>query len=128
MGTILDKQTGLRIQLPVQTETAVVMQSNWRFESTMSESQHKKINAVLNQLVTDQSKGVRYERQHEIDCFHSIPEGGGKVRVTRDAKTMIVKEKGIMRKRRLADINIFSPNRALDYRISVNVEVPEGES
>lgn len=70
---------------------------------------------------------MRYERQQEVDCFHRMPEGRGSVRVTRDAKTMIVKENGIMSKKRLADINIFSPNRSLDYRISVNVEVPECE-
>jgi polynucleotide 5'-triphosphatase len=81
---------------------------------------------VLNQLVTDSSKGVKYERQTEVDCFHRQPEGS--VRVTRDAKTMKIKDKGIMRKKRLADINVFSPNRELDYRISVNVEVPESES
>ncbi|UZJ53152.1 hypothetical protein CBS101457_002472 [Exobasidium rhododendri] len=125
VGRIVDKHNGDRINIPVRTETVVEMQSNWKFESTMSESQHRKINGVLNTIVQDQSQGMRYERQQEIDCFHRTPEGS--VRVTRDAKTMIVKEKGIMRKRRLADINIFSPNRALDYRISVNVEVPESE-
>jgi hypothetical protein len=80
---------------------------------------------VLNQIVTDQTKGMKYERQHEIDSFHRQPEGS--VRVTKDAKTKAIKEKGIMRKKRIADINVFSPNRALDYRISVNVEVPESE-
>jgi polynucleotide 5'-triphosphatase len=90
-----------------------------------NQSQHRKINVVLNQVVQDQSKGMRYERQHEIDCFHRMPEGGGSIRVTRDAKTMQVKDKGIIKKSRLADINVFSPNRALDYRISVNVELPE---
>lgn len=40
---------------------------------------------------------------------------------------MTVKDKGIIKKKRLADINIFSPNRALDYRISVNVEEPQCE-
>lgn len=70
---------------------------------------------------------MRYERQHEVDCFHRMPEIGGSVRVTRDAQTMTVKDKGIIKKKRLADINIFSPNRALDYRISVNVEEPQCE-
>lgn len=88
------------------------------------QSQHKRLNTVLNQIVQEQARGMRYERQHEIDCFFRAPEGGGSVRVTRDAKTMVAKDKGIMRKTRLADINIFSPNRALDYRISVNVEEP----
>lgn len=37
MGRILDKQTGQRIQLPVKTETPVMMQPEWRFESTMTE-------------------------------------------------------------------------------------------
>lgn len=70
---------------------------------------------------------MKYERQHEVDCFHRMPEIGGSVRVTRDAQSMIVKDKGIIKKKRLADINVFSPNRALDYRISVNVEEPQCE-
>lgn len=37
MGRIVEKHSGERIQLPVKTETAVVMQPDWRFESTMSE-------------------------------------------------------------------------------------------
>jgi hypothetical protein len=68
---------------------------------------------------------MKYERQQEIDCFYRGREGAGsKIRVTKDAKTMVTKEKGIVMKKRLADINIYSPNQSLDYRISVNVEEP----
>jgi polynucleotide 5'-triphosphatase len=89
------------------------------------QTQHKKVNTVLNGIVQDQTKGMRYERQLETDSFHRTPEGS--VRVTRNKGSADVKEKGIIRKRRLADLNIFSPNQVLDYRISVNVEVPECE-
>lgn len=37
MGKIVDKHSGERIRLPVSNETAVMMQPEWRFESTMSE-------------------------------------------------------------------------------------------
>lgn len=44
------------------------------------------------------------------------------MRVTRDEKTGAVLE--CVRKIRLADLNIYSPKRAADWRISVNLEVP----
>ena len=47
MGRIVEKHSGERIQLPVKTETAVVMQSDWRFESTMSEVRARLQNDML---------------------------------------------------------------------------------
>lgn len=122
MGRIVDSRTRSRIQLPVRSETIVEMQQGWRFESDMSEVQHAKINELLN-LAVEHSKGkVRYERQQEVDLFFADPSGGGKIRVTKDAASF--KTKAVIKKTRIADLNIFCPNFAFDYRISVNVEEP----
>lgn len=77
---------------------------------------------LLNKAVEDRSRGIRYERQHEIDLFFRSYGGGGNVRVTKDEATMKTKE--IMVKKRIADMNIYCPNHSLDYRISVNIEQP----
>lgn len=107
------------------SETIVQMQSGWRFESTMSEAQHRSINNFLNRAVEDRKRGIKYERQNEIDYFYRQEGGGGaSVRVTRDAANMQVKENGIVIKRRIADMNVFCPNHDLDYRISINIEQP----
>ena len=54
--------------------------------------------------------------------------GGGraKIRVTREEKSGQLKEGGkpSIEKSRVADMNIFSPKRAFDFRISISVEDP----
>lgn len=45
-----------------------------------------------------------------------------KIRVTTNEKTGTVLE--CMRKIRLGDLNIYSPKRDADWRVSVNLEVP----
>lgn len=129
VGRIVDGSMGARVQLPVRTETVVEMQRGWRFESSMSDAQHRRINTLLNQAVEHGKGGIKYERQNEVDLFfpdHAAGGGGGKIRVTKDAKTFATK--AVIMKRRLADLNVFCPNHTLDYRISVNVEEPRGES
>lgn len=68
---------------------------------------------------------MSYQRRKEIDYFHPAPNG--KVRVTRDAETLAIKQDGIVQKQRIADLNIYCPNRLFDYRISINVENPAEE-
>lgn len=62
-----------------------------------------------------------------VDTFYSPenPHDKERIRVTRDEKTGDVIE--CMRKIRLGDLNIYSPKREADWRLSVNYEVP-GES
>lgn len=96
-------------------------------KSCDEQGQHRSINNFLNRAVEDRKRGIKYERQNEIDYFYR-QEGGASVRVTRDAGTMQVKEGGIVIKRRIADLNVICPNHDLDYRISINVEQPMSES
>lgn len=70
-----------------------------------------------------------YSHLYLKDSFYSDNEGGGgggggdnKIRVTLDEKTSTVLE--CMRKIRLGDLNVYSPRRQADWRVSVNLEVP----
>lgn len=64
-----------------------------------------------------------YNHLYLTDRFFSVDGNDrDKVRVTTDDKTGNVIE--CMRKIRLGDLNIYSPKREADWRISVNLEVP----
>ena len=67
------------------------------------------------------SSEISYAHLHLKDSFYT-GERNDKIRVTRDERSGEVLE--VLRKVRLADLNIYCPKRACDWRISVNVEVP----
>ncbi|KAJ2917000.1 hypothetical protein MD484_g3381, partial [Candolleomyces efflorescens] len=99
-----------------------------RFESNMPSSQHRHFNTLLNNLKTSAQHGspLEYEHLYLVDNFYTDSAGAGdsreKVRVTRDEKTSTVVQ--CVKKIRLGDLNIHSPKRAADWRVSVNLEVP----
>lgn len=70
------------------------------------------------------SSPLGYSHLHLVDSFYPTdnPHDKEKIRVTRDEKTGTVVE--CMRKIRLGDLNIYSPKREADWRVSVNLEVP----
>ncbi|KAF8799031.1 mRNA triphosphatase CET1 [Phlegmacium glaucopus] len=130
IGILRDRMSGQRLALPVLVETILAPDStDVRFESNMSINQHKHYNTMLNRLKTESSQSshmgspLDYNHRYLIDTFYS-PEGNDrdKIRVTRDEKTNTVLE--CMRKLRLGNLNIYSPKRAADWRVSVNLEVP----
>ncbi|PWN24128.1 mRNA triphosphatase CET1 [Microstroma glucosiphilum] len=137
IGTLIDTRTGMRVQLPVANETILSDTSNIRFESNMTTEQHRHYNNLLNSLVrpAPERPKVAYKRHNEIDYFFPSSQsnggrgGGGreKVRVTREAESLRTKERGSVVKRRLANLEVYCPNRAFDYRISVNLEIQTPE-
>ncbi|KAJ6508934.1 mRNA capping enzyme [Mycena sanguinolenta] len=131
VGLLRDRDTSQRLMLPVLVETIIAPDSiPLRFESNMSVAQHKHYNTRLNELKISSaqpgfpSTPLAYTHLHLVDSFYPTdnPHDKEKIRVTRDEKTGAVVE--CMRKIRLGDLNIFSPKRAADWRISVNIEVP----
>jgi polynucleotide 5'-triphosphatase len=88
--------------------------------------QHKHYNTLLNKLKMQPppqaTSAIEYKHQYLIDSFYPSDNDRDKIRVTRDEKTKEVVE--CLKKVRLGDINIYSPKRAADWRVSVNVEVP----
>ncbi len=72
---------------------------------------------------TSSPSPVDYHHLYHIDTFYPT-EGREreKIRVTRDEKSGNVVE--CIRKIKLGDLNIYSPKRNADWRVSVNLEVP----
>jgi len=128
LGVLKYKVGNDRLHLPVMTET-IIADDDHRFESNMSASQHKHFNQLLNQLEatsrqsTHPTSPLRYQHTYLKDTFYPSDEPGGeKIRVTRDEKTGELKE--CLRKVRLGNLDVYSPKRNADWRISVNVEIP----
>jgi len=135
VGLILDTRTNERVNLPVLTETILSPEyPEIRFASNMTIQQHAAYNQALNKLAERSSNPsypnarIRYEHTRVVDSFYTpaagsgFSSGSGKVRLTTDSKTGEVKE--CIQKIRLADLNIYSPKRKLDWRVSVNTEMP----
>jgi polynucleotide 5'-triphosphatase len=132
VGILRDKMSGQRLALPVLVETILSPgnEIDCRFESNMSIAQHEHYNTLLNKLKIAStqpghpSSPLEYTHKHLVDSFYPTENARDreKIRVTRDERTGTVVE--CMRKVRLGDLNIYSPKRPADWRISVNLEIP----
>ncbi|GJN94258.1 hypothetical protein Rhopal_007332-T1 [Rhodotorula paludigena] len=133
IGLLVDSRGGgMRMNLPVPIETILTDDTGLRFESNMTVNQHKAFNLLLNSRVEESAHPsypaapVRYAHTRELDTFHdvTVPGGGGrrKVRVTRDQKDK--SRVSAVEKVRVADMNVFSPKRRFDWRVSVSLEMP----
>lgn len=126
VGTLKDKSTNMRLQLPILVETILTPGFDVRFESNMTIRQHQHYNQQLNKLhVTSTQPGhpsspVGYAHHYLIDSFYGT-DRDGRVRVTRDEKTNEVES---VRKIKLANLEIYSPKRQADWRVTVSLECP----
>jgi polynucleotide 5'-triphosphatase len=62
-----------------------------------------------------------YNHMYIVDSFYPTDDRD-KIRVSVDEKTNEVVES--IKKVRLGDLNIYSPKRNADWRVSVNMEIP----
>ncbi|KII90780.1 hypothetical protein PLICRDRAFT_106409 [Plicaturopsis crispa FD-325 SS-3] len=131
VGVLRDRQSGKRLELPLRVETILTPDSiDCRFESNMSVHQHKHFNTLLNKLKTTSEQPsypaspLNYAHLYLVDSFYNAEDAHSrdKIRVTRDERTGAVTD--CVRKIRLGDLNVYSPKRAADWRISVSLEVP----
>jgi len=131
LGVLRDRTTGKRISLPVLVETILAPDGmDLRFESNMSATQHKHFNTLLNELQRRSSEPLHpaspleYKHFKLVDSSYASdnPRDRDKIRVTREEKSGMVVE--ITKKVRLGDLNVYSPKRSADWRVSVNLEVP----
>ncbi|KAL0058230.1 mRNA-capping enzyme subunit beta [Marasmius tenuissimus] len=67
------------------------------------------------------SSPLDYHHLYHVDSFYESRDRE-KVRVTKEEKTGNLVES--IKKIRLGDLNIYSPKRNADWRVSVNLEVP----
>ncbi|WVO15693.1 hypothetical protein L204_103354 [Cryptococcus depauperatus] len=98
------------------------------FVATLERSHHKSLNDLLNRATESQMKlssnagRLEFSRHRLTDSFYDTGGHGGKVRVSRNTKTGEVV--ACIRKKRIADMNVFCPGMPYDLRISVSVEEP----
>ena len=120
IGVLLDKNTGRRINLPIQTEAVLndAFTSNCRFESDIPAALHKHMNKLLNNEV---SLGrLQYRHTKTLDKMYRNSISPDKVRVTVDESGNVIE---CIVKRRLSDLHIHFPQNHFDIRISVNEEI-----
>ncbi|KIY62843.1 mRNA triphosphatase CET1, partial [Cylindrobasidium torrendii FP15055 ss-10] len=130
IGIVREMVKGPRLWIPSMVETILVPPSlpgglSCAFESNMTAHQHKHFNQLLNKLKTESDNSaspVSYRHSYLVDSFYTS-DNRDKIRVTRDEKTGSVVE--CIRKMKLGDLNILSPKRAADWRVTVNLEIPE---
>ena len=109
----------------------------------MTEQQHEHYNQLLNKRVEAQAlpgyNGARIDYSHvyEIDCFYAdapgkpiagAGSGAPKIRVTystaKDGSNRQMKRNGCIEKARVANMEVYSPLRNFDFRISISTEKP----
>ncbi|TFK27624.1 mRNA capping enzyme [Coprinopsis marcescibilis] len=137
IGVLKENASGTRMRLPVLVESILAPDTlDTRFESNMSSHQHRHYRQLLSNLGASPSSAHTaspLECKHlvYVDSFYKDPDaspverryrGHDKIRVTRDEKTNTAVE--CVKKLRLGDLNIYSPKRAADWRVSVNLEMP----
>lgn len=131
LGILIDRNSDSRLKLPILSEAAIVPDRNVRFKSDMSLGQHHHFNQMLNNRVNESNrpgypgKVVSYQHTYERDCFYN--SNNSKIRVTFDSQTNRIKEGGIIVKNKLEHIDISSPLNNLDFRVSINEEIPRSK-
>ncbi|GAA5969170.1 hypothetical protein JCM3765_005745 [Sporobolomyces pararoseus] len=138
IGLLVDsRQGGQRVYLPVPTEAILTDDTGLRFQSNMTISQHKHFNTLLNARVVETShpsytKGrILYSHTKELDTFHTTQDRR-KIRLTRNEGKKNSASTGgdtgkdwkAVEKIRVADMNVFSPKRLFDWRVSISLENP----
>ncbi|CEP08788.1 hypothetical protein [Parasitella parasitica] len=132
LGILIEKRTNVRVNMGALTETIINPDDNrhYRFESNMPLEQHRHFNKILNDMVNKtqvreyRGERIKYKHTIETDRFYEVPNTRKKIRVTTDQATGKIVPNGIIEKIRIADLNIHAPNQALDFRISINLELP----
>jgi len=137
-AALTDGKPQRRIRMPTMTEMSellyrcfisdrAVMPPDYPvgpFASTMNKAHHASLNRLLNSAVEGSmhtANPLYFYRAQHVDSFYS--SRGGKTRVSRDRNGNII-ENGVVRKRRIADLNVYSPREAFDWRVSASVEDP----
>lgn len=147
-GQILERDSGQRLRGIHTTECVVNtdVSEGYKFESTMTMEQHKRMNNYLNNQVqksrAPNARRARIDYKHtkEIDQFFELDQEGfnrlpqltkqliaqsgtrQRIRVTQDAKEGAGAPRAII-KHRIANLEISSPRTEWDYRIGINLEI-----
>ncbi len=137
IGKLMNLNGDQRIFLPVKSESVVVDSGsgiNFRFVSEIEHTTFIKLNKLLNHQFTQlheakdkqhyQGPLITYSKPNEIDLYVKLASGiknySEKIRVSIDSKTR--EPKYALKKVRLANFDVYCPNAAYDFRISVSRE------
>jgi polynucleotide 5'-triphosphatase len=126
-GTLNDRSTDKRMDLPVVTETVIrpdYARANTFFKATMTDEQFGRINTFLDDLSNPQKKSNSLAppvSRTDVKTRDVIYDKGGadKVRLTFDEHEQLIAK---ITKRRVNDLVIYSPGDLLDIRLSISVE------
>jgi polynucleotide 5'-triphosphatase len=128
-GTIHDKGTQKRLELPVTTETLLqptYAHSRTSFVASLLDDQFRHANELLDSLSSGSSPTLqRLPATRTRDMIYASRDSSAKVRISYDEGDAIIAR---ISKRRVADLMIFSPGDLVDFRISLNVETPVSPS
>ncbi|EGG12612.1 uncharacterized protein MELLADRAFT_76245 [Melampsora larici-populina 98AG31] len=125
LGTIKPKHGTVdeRMYFPVENESALINLESNRFETNMTESQHRSFNELLNLRVMETNEAhylgskIKYSHSKDIDEFYDH-----QIRVTKSQGNGEIKESIV--KLKLGSLDITCPSRLFDFRVSVNLERP----
>lgn len=129
LGTLNDKSTEKRLDLPVITETIIrpdFARQRSSFTASMTDELFSRANTFLDSLVEGPSKvdGVAKTMTKTRDAIFESNQGTGRVRFSYNETGNLVEK---ISKTRISDMMIFSPGDLLDIRISISLETPISE-
>lgn len=113
LGKILSKNTRDRIKDHSESESVFAFNSNHCFESNMTMEQHAMFNQLLNHAAKN-NPNIKYLHSKSIDSFYDP------LRISKDESTLV---QTCIKKIKVSEMHIRSPNCDFDFRISVNLEV-----
>lgn len=98
----------------------VLVPADWyRFEAELSMNQHRTLNQMLNNRVSQDNQRWKYRHEKTVDTIYFGPHRN-KIRISHDAQSGRIL--GAIDKRRIADLSLHIPNCPVDVRISINTE------
>ncbi|ANB15799.1 Cet1p [Sugiyamaella lignohabitans] len=137
LGTVHDKSTERRLELPIVTETLLrsdYAKAHTFFKAEMSDEQFNRANQLLDKLSgVISSFDDRPSRRRNMTSLSKLPDSktrdviysskskAEKTRITYDQADNIIAS---ISKRRISDLVIYSPGDLLDFRVSISVETP----
>lgn len=129
LGTLNDKSTEKRLDLPVITETIIrpdFARQRSSFTSSMTDELFSRANTFLDSLVEGPSKaeGVAKTMTKTRDAIFESNQGTGKIRFSYNETGNLIEK---ISKTRISDMMIYSPGDLLDIRISISLETPISE-
>ncbi|MCJ1366363.1 mRNA-capping enzyme subunit beta [Acarospora aff. strigata] len=148
IGQLIDKNTNDRLRLPIMSECVISKDDpnlrtqhralNGFLNKALVDSQPPKQPTAKGAMPPKPRIPMSYVHTKECDAFYELSQAGhlalppsiraqinprhrAKVRITTDQKTG--KELAKIVKARVADLDIYSPRTAFDWRVSVNLEM-----